>query len=42
LATIPATGARTGAQFLDGLAGDAREIWMNGERITHPLEHPAL
>jgi 4-hydroxyphenylacetate 3-monooxygenase oxygenase component len=42
LATIPATGARTGAQFLDGLAGDAREIWMNGERITHPLEHPSL
>jgi 4-hydroxyphenylacetate 3-monooxygenase oxygenase component len=40
--TIPTTGARTGQQFLDGLAGDAREIWMNGERISHPLEHPAL
>ena len=42
MATIPATGARTGAQFLDGLAGDAREIWLDGEKITHPLEHPAL
>ncbi len=42
MATIPATGARTGEQFLDGLRGDAREIWMNGERITHPLEHPGL
>jgi 4-hydroxyphenylacetate 3-monooxygenase len=34
--------ARTGAQFLDGLRGDAREIWLNGEKVTHPLEHPAL
>ena len=34
--------ARTGEQFLDGLRGDAREIWLNGEKITHPLEHPAL
>ena len=24
-----------------GCAGDAREIWLNGEKITHPLEHPA-
>jgi 4-hydroxyphenylacetate 3-monooxygenase len=36
------TAARTGRQFLDGLAGDAREIWLNGEKITHPLEHPGL
>ena len=34
--------ARTGQQFLDGLAGDARELWLNGEKITHPLEHPEL
>ena len=34
--------ARTGQQFLDGLRGDAREVWMDGEKITHPLEHPAL
>ncbi len=20
--------------------GDAREIWLNGEKVTHPLEHP--
>ena len=32
--------ARTGEQFLDGLRGDAREIWLNGEKITHPLERP--
>ena len=34
--------ARTGSQFLDGLRGDAREIWLNGEKITHPLDHPQL
>jgi 4-hydroxyphenylacetate 3-monooxygenase oxygenase component len=34
--------ARTGEQFLDGLRGDAREIWLNGEKITHPLDHPDL
>jgi 4-hydroxyphenylacetate 3-monooxygenase oxygenase component len=36
------TAARTGEQFLEGLRGDAREIWLNGERITHPLEHEQL
>ena len=40
--TQPAVAARTGQQFLDGLRGDAREIWLNGEKITHPLEHPEL
>jgi len=34
--------ARTGEQFLDGLRGDAREVWLNGEKITHPLDHPQL
>src|SRR5438445_13723743 len=38
----PNTAARTGEQFLEGLRGDAREIWLNGEKITHPLEHPEL
>src|ERR1700756_3582621 len=38
----PAVAARTGAQFLDGLRGDAREIWLNGEKITHPLDYPQL
>ena len=36
------TAARTGEQFLEGLRGDAREIWLNGEQITHPLEHDEL
>jgi 4-hydroxyphenylacetate 3-monooxygenase len=40
--TKPAVAARTGQQFLDGLRGDAREIWLNGEKITHPLDHPEL
>ena len=40
--TEETVAARTGEQFLDGLRGDAREIWLNGEKITHPLEHPAL
>ncbi len=34
--------ARTGQQYLDDLARDAREIWLDGEKITHPLEHPQL
>ena len=34
--------ARTGKQFLDELAKDEREIWLNGEKITNPLEHPLL
>jgi 4-hydroxyphenylacetate 3-monooxygenase oxygenase component len=38
----PTVAARTGKQFLDGLSGDAREIWLNGQKITHPLEHPEL
>ena len=32
-----ATGARTGEQFLEGLRRGGREIWLHGERITHPL-----
>jgi 4-hydroxyphenylacetate 3-monooxygenase len=35
-------GARTGAQFLDGLGEGGREIWLRGEKITHPLDHPEL
>jgi 4-hydroxyphenylacetate 3-monooxygenase oxygenase component len=35
-------GARTGAQFLDGLGQGGREIWLRGEKITHPLDHPEL
>ncbi len=40
--TEEATGARTGAQFLDGLRKGEREIWLGGERISHPLDHPQL
>jgi 4-hydroxyphenylacetate 3-monooxygenase oxygenase component len=35
-------GARTGAQFLEGLGQGGREIWLRGEKITHPLDHPEL
>ena len=34
--------ARTGQQFLEGLGSGRREIWLQGEKITHPLEHPQL
>ena len=35
--------ARTGAQFLSGLASDTdREIWIGGEKVTNPLDHPLL
>ncbi|HEY1519596.1 MAG TPA: 4-hydroxyphenylacetate 3-hydroxylase N-terminal domain-containing protein [Solirubrobacteraceae bacterium] len=37
-----ATGARTGEQFLEGLRQGGREIWLRGERISHPLDHPEL
>jgi len=35
-------GARTGEQFLAGLGQGGREIWLRGEKITHPLDHPEL
>jgi aromatic ring hydroxylase len=38
----PEVAARTGEQFLAGLREGEREIWLNGERITHPLEHDQL
>lgn len=34
--------ARTGQQFLEGLAKQRREIWLNGELVTNPLDHPLL
>jgi 4-hydroxyphenylacetate 3-monooxygenase len=40
--TAQVTGARTGEQFLDGLRAGGREIWLRGERISHPLDHPEL
>lgn len=34
--------ARTGQEYLDGLAQHPREIWLNGEKVTNPLEHDKL
>lgn len=34
--------ARTGQEFLNGLASQPREIWINGEKVTNPLNHPLL
>jgi 4-hydroxyphenylacetate 3-monooxygenase len=36
------TGARTGEEFLAGLRGDDREIWLEGEKVTDPSAHPKL
>ena len=36
------THARTGKQYLEDLASDTREIWLNGEKIGSPLDHPLL
>ncbi len=35
-------GARTGAQFLEGLRKTRREIWLEGERIEDVTAHPKL
>ncbi|WP_395714202.1 4-hydroxyphenylacetate 3-hydroxylase family protein [Reyranella sp.] len=35
-------GARTGAQFLEGLRRTRREIWVDGERIEDVTSHPKL
>ena len=35
-------GARTGAQFLEGLLRTRREIWVDGERIADVTSHPKL
>ncbi len=40
--TTPKVRARTGQQFLEGLAKGEREVWLEGERIGNPLEHPKL
>ena len=36
------TGARTGEQYLEGLRGDEREVWLEGEKVTDPSAHPKL
>jgi 4-hydroxyphenylacetate 3-monooxygenase oxygenase component len=40
--TSQAPGARGGEQFLEGLRRGGREVWLRGEKISHPLEHPEL
>ncbi|HEY2870342.1 MAG TPA: 4-hydroxyphenylacetate 3-hydroxylase N-terminal domain-containing protein [Reyranella sp.] len=35
-------GARTGAQFLDGLRKTKREIWVDGEKVADVTQHPKL
>jgi len=34
--------ARTGAQFLQGLRDHPRDLWLEGERVADPVEHPAF
>jgi 4-hydroxyphenylacetate 3-monooxygenase oxygenase component len=34
--------ARTGAQYLETLGADDREIWLEGQKVTRPLDHPKL
>ena len=36
------TGARTGEQYLAGLRSEEREIWLEGEKIADPSDHPKL
>ena len=33
---------RTGAEYVDGLRGDGREVWIGGERVQDVTEHPAF
>jgi len=35
-------GARSGAQFLQGLRGTKRQLWLEGERVDDVTAHPAL
>jgi 4-hydroxyphenylacetate 3-monooxygenase oxygenase component len=35
-------GARTGAEFLEGLRKTPRQVWLGDERIGDVTEHPAL
>lgn len=46
MAVVEKTGnvaARTGAEFLAGLAADRdREIWIGGEKVANPMDHELL
>ena len=34
--------ARSGAQFLQGLRDRSRDLWLEGERVVDPVDHPAF
>ena len=34
--------ARTGAEYVDGLRGDGREVWIGAERVPDVTGHPAF
>src|SRR5512134_441350 len=34
--------ARTGREYLDGLQGQEREVWLGGERVKDVTTHPGL
>ncbi|MGH7429756.1 MAG: 4-hydroxyphenylacetate 3-monooxygenase, oxygenase component, partial [Candidatus Methylomirabilaceae bacterium] len=34
--------ARTGAEFINGLRAQPRDIWIGGERVSDPTAHPAF
>ena len=34
--------ARTGAEYVDGLRSDGREVWLGGERVQDVTAHPAF
>jgi 4-hydroxyphenylacetate 3-monooxygenase len=34
--------ARTGAQFLQGLRDRPRDLWIEGQRVADPVDHPAF
>jgi hypothetical protein len=40
--SVQQLGARTGEQYLDGLRRGGREIWLRGEKVESPLDHPEL
>ena len=35
-------GARNGTEYVAGLRGDGREVWLGGERVRDVTEHPAF
>lgn len=35
-------GARTGAEYIQGLRDRSREVWVDGERVEDVTEHPAF